>query len=188
MLFRSVMTVFGVTKAEKKGDAVSVTYKPPKTCVFMKGCDNPEDQKGCREIGRDAMPFHDIMANAPMPWFKCKTPFQAELTKVEAQTKPFCMSPDLYEDDAECWPEETAPAGGCEGFVDAGGASGKEDTSTPSTPVVSTSMAAASSARVRFSAATSSSCARNATSARSLSWKRTLPSSATLTKREPSGE
>jgi hypothetical protein len=124
-----VVSVFGVSRAEKPGAKISIEYKPPSACVFMDGCANPTDKEGCKELSRKAMPYHTI-APGSMPWFKCKAPFLAELTDILVETKPFCMRPGDYADVSDCWPdisgtpilggeENSKENDGCEGFHDA---------------------------------------------------------------------
>ena len=55
-----------------------------------------------------------------MPWFKCRTPWNAEMTKMDAEVKPFCISPGDYSGRlSDCFPSAELPTSGCEGVYDA---------------------------------------------------------------------
>ena len=119
-----MVILYGVTRAEEPGLHVTLAFKPPTTCLYMKDCDNFYDTTLCTPLGVKKMPWHPFK-NGTLPWFECRSGYHAEVTAVKAETKPFCADLDSTKpeyDQRGCMPiSAEPPKGGCEGVYDAAG-------------------------------------------------------------------
>lgn len=97
--------VYGVSDRVIDGASISVEFKPPAHCLLHVNCDNPAAIESlCQILDQTEMPFQKIKTGE-LPMMSCEKPSLAEVTTVEVETKPFCMSPGLYgEDVSRCWP------------------------------------------------------------------------------------
>ena len=55
------LLLIGLSDASDKNADISMSFKPPSSCVYMKGCENPLDTSGCK-----------IMRQRDMPWLTVK--------------------------------------------------------------------------------------------------------------------
>ena len=114
--------LYGITRDEEHGAAVTLEWKPPSTCtLYDEGCLQGTGSAGCLKLGQGEMPWLPIKQGA-MPWIMCRTPWAAEVTRIDAATKPFCMDTTHYGagQSKECWPSPSPPSdSGCEGTYDA---------------------------------------------------------------------
>ena len=114
--------LYAVTSSTVKGDALSLEWKPPTTCFQRVGCEDLSKLDHCVEIPSAKMPWQPV-AKGFFPDMRCNDPFSAQVQRMSAQTKPFCMQPESFQvKENECWPHKPAMSsalkddGACEGF------------------------------------------------------------------------
>ena len=107
------LLLIGLSDASDKNADISITFKPPSSCVYMKGCENPLDTSGCKIMRQRDMPWLTVKKGM-FPAIRCVEPVHAEAFGFTTETKPFCLAPGLYHDVESCWPVPTSAVGGGE--------------------------------------------------------------------------
>jgi hypothetical protein len=104
------LVLYGISRVEKKGDAVSVTWKPPSNCYQKLDCVNYGDP--CTKVSNDDMEWQPVK-HGPWTYLVCRTSYNARLLSTNVDTKPFCLDSSEFSNMESCWPdsEETDAAG-----------------------------------------------------------------------------
>jgi hypothetical protein len=114
------LVLYGISRIEKKGDAVTVTWKPPSNCYQKLDCVTFGDP--CTEVSNDDMEWQPVK-HGPWTYLVCRTSHNARLLTTNVDTKPFCLDASEFADQENCWPnsEVTDAAGtSCAGVYTAG--------------------------------------------------------------------
>ena len=82
------LVVYGITNRFKLGAKISLTFKPPRSCVLAKGCGNPLNSKACKYLSYDDMPWQAVKTGQ-WPEFRCSEPNHVEAYGYKVETKPF---------------------------------------------------------------------------------------------------